>query len=201
MTLDTRYSLIAKLRDPADAHAWNEFVELYQPLIFRVASNRGLQEADARDVTQEVLARVCRVIESWDGEQRNSTFRGWLFRITRNLTIDYLRSARQGRLRLQTLNADNDLDQLPDPNSGDSSEFYLYFERQIFALAARRVQTEFQPKSWQAFWQTEVLRQPVAHVAEKLEMSRGAVYVARSRVIARLKREVQLRTDETIPSI
>ena len=91
-TPDTRYSLIAKLRDSQDVQAWNEFASIYQPLIFRVVAARGLQYADATDVTQEVLARVAKVVEQFDPAHASVTFRGWLYRIARNHCLNLLRS-------------------------------------------------------------------------------------------------------------
>lgn len=87
----TRASLILRLRHPDDAAAWEEFVAIYQPLIFRLAKSRGLQDADAFDVAQEVLARVAGAINRWDPDPDRGSFRGWIGRITRNLAIDFLK--------------------------------------------------------------------------------------------------------------
>src|SRR6516162_757954 len=86
----TRHTLIAKLRDPADAHAWREFLALYEPLVYRLARNKGLQDADARDVCQEVFRAVSRAIDRWEPDSGRGTFRGWLFTIARNLCVNAL---------------------------------------------------------------------------------------------------------------
>ena len=96
----TRASLIVRLRTTDDAVAWQEFVDIYQPLVFRLARAKGLQTADALDTTQEVLARVAHVINGWDPNPELGTFRGWISRITRNLVVDFLRS--QNRFLLST---------------------------------------------------------------------------------------------------
>ena len=185
----TRPSLILRLRHPDDAVAWQEFIDIYQPLIFRLARSRGLQEADAFDATQEVLARVAGAINRWDPDPQLGSFRGWISRITRNLVIQLLRS----KNRLPATGDDSAIQQLieqtPD-RCQESDLFDLEHERQVFAWAANQVEHQFAPQTWQAFWQTSVDRVPVGDVAAKLKMTAGAVYIARSRVMARLRETV-----------
>ena len=195
-TPETRFSLIGRLGDTANVDAWNEFVQLYQPLIFRIARRRGLQYADAAEVTQEVLARVSRAIDSWDPDRGKGTFRGWLYQITRNLTIDYLRKSGRQPLNLDSRSGPPLLE-IAGPSHEQSSEFQLEYERQLFLWAARRVQAEFQPRTWQAFWKTAVEDMPVAQVAKELQMTTGAIYVSRSRVMRRLGEEVKKRNDQS----
>lgn len=197
LTPETRYSLIAKLHDPTDMQAWDEFAQLYQPLIFRIVTNRGLQYADAKDVSQEVMSRVSKAIDRWDPNHEKSTFRGWLYRITRNLTIDFLRQTQNAKWQAIKMERHFDIEQLADPASHESAEFYLQYERQLFALVAQQVRTQVQERTWLAFWQSEVLGKPVSEVSRNLKMTAGAVYVSRSRVMARMKKEIQLRLDET----
>jgi RNA polymerase sigma factor (sigma-70 family) len=193
----TRASLILRLRHPDDAAAWQEFVEIYQPLIFRIVRGRGLQEADAFDTTQEVLARVTTAINRWDPDPEKGSFRGWLGRITRNLVIEFLRS----KHRLPRTSADSSLQQLvsqlPD-RSPETDLFDLEHERQVFAWASDQVKPQFEPRTWQAFWKTAVEQQTVSQVARQLEMSRGAVYIARSRVMARLSEMVKRHMEEDL---
>lgn len=84
----TRHSLIIKLRNPADATAWTEFLAIYEPLVYRLARLKGLQHADANDLCQEVFQAVARSIHGW--EPGRGSFRGWLSRIARNLLINFL---------------------------------------------------------------------------------------------------------------
>ena len=87
---ETRPSLLMRLRDARDQQAWTIFLEIYQPLIYRIVRQRRIQDADAREVTQEVLLAVSGSIDQWETDPARGTFRGWLTTITRNLVVNFL---------------------------------------------------------------------------------------------------------------
>ncbi len=194
---ETRFSLIGRLHDHEDEQAWNEFVQLYQPMIFRIARRRGLQHADAAEVTQEVLGRVAAAVERWRPDPAQGSFRGWLYRITRNLTIDWLRA--NGR-RPRNLNADEGcaIESIANPASVADAEFENEFRKSLFVLAASRVRGEFQPRTWQAFWRSTVEGIEIARVTRELDMTAGAVYIARSRVMKRIVAEIKSRENDSV---
>lgn len=186
----TRFSLLAKLHDPDDQESWCEFVEIYEPLIYRKARRRGLQHADAADLCQEVFSKIATAIDHWDPDPGRGAFRAWLFTIARNLTID--RFSRKHRP--QTAGASSVIrlaDSQSKPPLDESAEFDLEYHRQIFRWAADRVQPEFQEKTWKAFWMTAVDNLDTKSTASALGISTGAVYIARSRVMARLRAEIE----------
>ena len=186
----TRFSLILRLKENADAEDWQQFCELYQPLIYRIGRLGGLQEADANDFVQDVLVRVAKSVSQFETDSRLGSFRGWLGTIARNLLIDFLRQ--QSRL---PVTADGSgvarlIAQLP--GRGDETQFYeSQFQKRIFFWAASEVKPAFSNSTWQAFWQTSVDQLPMEQVAKELGISTGAVYIARSRVIARLRRVIE----------
>lgn len=188
---DTRLSLILRLQSPENEPAWHEFWELYQPVVYRVARGSGLQDADATDVAQEVMHRVAKAVDRWNPDKSKGSFRGWLRTITRNYLVQYLR----GRSRQPAVQDDAWLDGLvaPPALSDDQASrmFELERQREVFIQVAARVREQFQPPTWQAFWGTAVESRPVADVARELNLSCGAVYVARSRVMARLREAVE----------
>ncbi len=191
----TRYSLIGRLRNPQNVEAWNEFASIYQPLIFRICRQRGLQHADATDVTQEVMARVARAIDGFDHQQKGATFRGWLYRVTRNLVIDFFRQKENRNVAGAETGLFDLLQQ--DPSEQESEAFHIEFQKQIFSIAANQVRGEVKANTWQAFWRTEVENESVTSVAADLGMNAGAIYVARSRVIARLRKVAEKKMSET----
>jgi RNA polymerase sigma factor (sigma-70 family) len=182
---DTRASLLLRLQQPDDERAWQEFVEIYQPLIERLAIRYGLQSADAQDISQEVLARVAKAIPEWEHDPARGSFRGWLTRVTRNLTIEQFRT----RARRPLTNPESG--QLEQFQRNADSIFQLEQQRELFGWAARKARDQFVPTTWQAFWLTAVEQQSPSEVAEQLGLSTGAVYIARSRVMARLRELIE----------
>ena len=182
---ETRPSLILRLRDRDDLVAWQEFIEIYQPLIRSLALARGLQKADADDVAQEVLASVAKHIEEWNAKPTKSSFRSWLATITRNQTFLFFR--KQGRQ--PSTGMDSQIGR--QPMELNERDFDLEHDRQLFAWAARRIQSRFESTTWRAFWLTAVEEKSIAEVAEQLNINVAQIYVARSRVMTALKLAVQ----------
>lgn len=192
----TRASLLVKIRDGNDQLAWQEFVTLYGPVVYGFARKRGLQDADAADLMQDVMRSIATAIKRLDYDRKQGTFRGWLFTITRNKVFNFL-SARSIRPRGTGDTATNRLlDTQPDEHDG-ADTWELEYQRRLAAIAMERVKGEFQEKTWRAFWLTAVEGTAVAEVAGQIGLSPGAIYVAKSRVLARLKDEIEtLRRQE-----
>jgi RNA polymerase sigma factor (sigma-70 family) len=187
---ETRLSLIARLSDHDDVEAWDEFVAIYVPLLYRLARQKGLQHADAEELSQEVLIAVSRAVHRWQPDPERGRFRDWLFRIGRNAIINFLtrpkyRAIGSGKSDVMWM-----LEQKCDDTCGESAVFALEERREVFHWAAARVSSVVEPTTWQAFWQTSVESRPIAEVARSLGISVGSVYVARSRVMARIRSEV-----------
>ena len=192
---ETRPSLMLRLREVADQQAWAEFVSIYEPLVLRLMRQRGLQEADARDVTQQVVLAVTQAVDRWQPDGREASFRRWLFAIARTLALKFVQRGKGplGTTRRGTGGTDmlKLLDSLPEPEHRTTATFDDEYRTEVFRWAAEQVRSEFRESTWLAFWRTCVLHEPIAHVAELLRMSVGNVYVARSRIIARLRQVVE----------
>lgn len=183
----TRLSLLVRLRDSQDERAWAEFIETYAPLIHGFACKQGLQDADAADLTQEVLRAVARNIQRLDYDPQRGRFRSWLFTIVRNK----LRTFLAGRKRHCVGSGDSAVQEMlaeyPAPCDNQAEMWERECERRRFDWAAQHVRGEVHDSTWQAFWRTAVLGESAQEVAEALAMRVAAVYLAKSRVMARIK--------------
>jgi RNA polymerase sigma-70 factor (ECF subfamily) len=189
----TRPSLLVRLRDARDADAWRQFVELYGPIVYRFARRHRLQDADAADLTQEVLRAVSGGIGRLDYDVRRGSFRGWLFTLAHHKLYDLLTRRRRQEQGSGDSATHRLLHEQPAP---DSEEVWNQeHDRQVLAWAAEEVRGQFTPPTWQAFWQTAVEGRDAAKVAEELGLSLGAVYIAKSRVQARLRKQIQQLAD------
>ncbi|QDU00245.1 RNA polymerase sigma factor [Gimesia aquarii] len=190
---DTRNSLILRLPDKRDVEAWDQFVSIYEPLVYRLARAKGLQDADAREVVQEVLVSVSCAIERWEFEPERGRFRDWLFRIARNLMIKYLTRRKYRSIGTGDSGMAQILEQQADSVSEEeeSTHFDLEFRREVFRWAAEQVREQVKERTWQAFWLSSIEGQETTDVAQKLEMSVGAVHIARSRIRSRLRETIK----------
>ena len=187
---DTRESLLLRIRDSEDREAWNEFVSIYRPLIYRVGRRYGLQDADAQNLAQEVLQKVERKADDWLPGTAQGSFRRWLATISRNAAIDAIRRVAPDAARGGT-SVREVLQNVSAPHDATEAAFRLELERQAFRWAARRIRGEFTEPTWTAFWETMVEGHPCDEVAARLGRSIGAIYTARSRIMQRLKEELE----------
>ena len=193
---ETRLSLLVRLKDRGDQQAWQEFAEIYQPVIYRLARHKGRQHADAEDLTQVVLMAVAKAVERWEHNPRRARFRTWLHRVAQNAILNALTRGKpdrgSGDTGLLAL-----LDQQPRQEGPDSNLLQLEYRREIFRRAARQIRDEFQPATWDAFWHSAVDGHDVQRVARELNKTLGSVYAARSRVMRRIREKVaEMETED-----
>ena len=192
----TRASLVLRLRDPRDAEAWERLVEVYAPMLHRFAMRQGLQEADASDVTQDVLRRVSGAIRRLEYDPTRGSFRGWLLTITRNEVRRLLTS--RARKPLRTGEGTTLIRRLEaEPANAEREQWEAEFQRSALRHALGEAKKRVKDTTWSAFVETALEGREAADVATELGMTVGAVWVAKSRVLTRI-REIadQLDTDE-----
>ncbi len=186
---ETRPSLLIRVRDHEDRDAWDEFAQIYRPVIMRLAHIRGLQSADAEDLAQRVLMAVARAIPNWEPDPVRAKFRTWLRTIADNAILNALTRGLPDHA-----SGDDDmrllLEKRPANDGPESGLLQVEFRREVFARAAQQIRGEFSDDTWMSFWLTAVDGLEIEAAAEQLGRTRGSVYASRSRVIKRLKRAV-----------
>jgi RNA polymerase sigma-70 factor (ECF subfamily) len=165
-------------------------MNLYGPVVYGFARKRGLQDADAADLMQDVMRAVASAIRQLDYDRSRGSFAGWLFTITRNKIFSFL-SARRNRPLTASDSAASHLLNIQSDDGDSADTWELEYQRSLASLAMERIKNEFQESTWQAFHLTAVDGRAASEVAAELALSPGAVYVAKSRVLARLKEEVE----------
>lgn len=189
-----RETAFTRVRGEMGADAWREFVRLYGPIVYRFARKRGLTDADAADLMQEALRSVAGDPGAGEPASGRGTPRSRLFAFARGKLIDLL-ATRKDRPR----GVDGSrFAPVPDRRAEPDSDWDGEFQRQLTAKAMDRVRREFHSATWQAFWKTAVDGRAAPDVGAELGMTLGAVFVAKSRVLARLREEVlRLERQET----
>jgi RNA polymerase sigma-70 factor (ECF subfamily) len=184
--MHTRPSLLVRVRDAADAGAWATFVDIYAPLVYGLGRRRGLQDADAADLTQDVMGEVIRSIRAFEYQPARGRFRDWLLLIARRRLCRFFdRRARRGEEHGQADALDQAEDRTPDADWNDA------FSARVLEVALQRIQPDFEPATWRAFERVWLENRPAPETAAELSMKIQLVYKAKSRVLKRLTEEVE----------
>ena len=180
----TSVSLLHRLRQPGDQEAWRRFVHLYSPLLYYWARGVRLPEPDAADLVQEVLVVVIERMPEFNYDPGRS-FRGWLRTIALNKWRERCR-----RFAAAPTATNSDLAEVAEDNATDvfaENEYRQWLVRQALSI----MQAEFEPTTWKACWESVVAGRPAADIAAELKVSADVVYGAKSRVLRRLREELE----------
>ncbi|MEM1071013.1 MAG: sigma-70 family RNA polymerase sigma factor, partial [Planctomycetota bacterium] len=196
---ETRYSLIARLASNDDVETWQEFTQTYGSAVLRFCRSKGLQDADAVEVCQDVLIAVHRIAPHWEPSGRAGSFRAWLFETARRHCLKSI-SRRCLMTSIESVEPDHftdpqvpAIDLLVNRESSDQEAWTFY-------AAAGLVQSEVEERTWKAFWLTVIEGQAAKEVALTLDTSVGNVYAAKCRIMNRLKAivsELSVRTHQS----
>ncbi|MBW3540055.1 MAG: sigma-70 family RNA polymerase sigma factor [Planctomycetes bacterium] len=178
----------ARARDP---EGWRRLSSVYGPAVYGWARHCGLQPADAADVVQEVFAAVWRKIDGFRKDRPGDTFRGWLWTIARNKIRDHFRRLESRPAAAGGSDARRLLEQMPELSAVEPPAASAQAGGGVVRRALELVQSEFEPRSWQAFWRAAVEQQKPVDVAADLGMTVAAVYKAKSRVLRRVRAELE----------
>jgi RNA polymerase sigma factor (sigma-70 family) len=191
----TSPSLLRRIRDPQDSGSWQVFVQTYGPLVYAYCRRSRLEENDAADVSQEVLMRVSNALKSFEYDPEKGRFRYWLGRIVLNEISRFFKS----KGKRQSIDANLASGPGMDGIAGEE-HWNEHFQTAILDSALKRIESEFEPETWKAFEAAWLQDLPSNEVAQRLSIQVEKVYVAKSRVLKRLKEELLLLCED-IPSI
>jgi RNA polymerase sigma factor (sigma-70 family) len=185
----TSASLLERIRSSPTADSWQHLVAIYDPLVRGWLRQRILPEHDVDDVTQEVMAVVVRRLTEFQHNGRVGAFRTWLKSITVNCLRDHWKRGKHRPLATGQSSIQDILAQLADPASELSRQWDLDHDRHVARRLLEMLQDEFEPRTWQAFQRTALEGAAAGDVAKELGLTTNAVFIARSRVLARLRQE------------
>lgn len=190
---ETRVSLILRLGEPSNVQAWQEFAEIYTPMLLDAARRKGLQPADCEDIAQEILFGVARSVQRFHPDASRAKFRTWLWRIARNRIADFVANDRRS---VPLTGGDSWVEQASSQaaaalSTAEREAVERDLQAGIFRVAASHVRRRLTPSTWAAFEATAISGQPAAKAARSCGLSIGGVYVARSRVMKLISEEVQ----------
>jgi RNA polymerase sigma factor (sigma-70 family) len=196
----TRTTLLERLKDWRDNPSWQEFFDIYWKLIYGFAIRSGLNEVEAQDVVQETMLSVAKHIPSFKYDRNIGSFKHWLLNMTRWRIRDQIRK-RKGCYSLEgndTETKTGQVNKMPDPSSLDLDALWeTEWEKNLLAAAITKVKRQLDPEKYQIFDFLVNKEWPPQKVAETFGISVNQVYIAKHRVTALIREEVErLKKDE-----
>ena len=184
----TRQSLLLRLKARSE-DAWQEFLSIYERALLEYAMRKGLQEADARDLIQELLAALEKKVVEWEPDPKQGKLRGWIMRVARNMAVDKIAERARTPLALGGLNS-GAMENIATCREQETQEFSMEYRRRLLHWAAERVRQGVSETTWQAFWLTAMKGRSVDEVKDQLDLTRGNIYAAKFRVTAKIQQLV-----------
>lgn len=187
----TSASLLARVRDPRDEASWREFVDIYDPMIYRYARLRGLSHDNAKEVVQDCMTQLVQVMPEFEYQREKGRFKAWLRRIANNKINDMFK-------RRRPISAETDDFRRPQESEESVNKlFEEQWQRKHLRYCLKQVLAEASPTTRQAFELYVVMEWPVERVTEALSVSADQVYAAKSRITRRLKQRYQELSGES----
>ena len=183
--IETRLSLIVRLKSEQNDIAWRDFVGVYECFLSQIARRQGVPERHVADVTQQILMAIVRSIQGWKDDGDAASFRRWLGTVSRNVVIRFMTQERRqpgGVGGSDLLALLQNVEERPD-------ELKIQrYQHELIVWAAEQVRMDFLETSWQAFWATVIEQKSVEQVAQDLNVSTGSIYMSRSRIMTKIRK-------------
>ena len=187
---ETRQSLLIRVQN-GETNAWNDLLDLYRPLILAWLNRQGVPASDLEDLSQEVLLSLVKHLPGFEHSGRRGAFRSWLRTIVCSRTADYWREIDSGTQASGGSAATAALQEIVDPESALNRHWDTEHDRYVFTCLLDMVEEEFEPITLQAFRRLAIDGVSGEEAAQELGQSVAAVYMAKSRVLARIRQEAE----------
>lgn len=187
LPLETRQSLIVRLKSEQNELAWRDFVCAYEGFLTQLSRRQGVPERHIPDVTQQILLTIAKSIDGWKDDGNVASFRRWLSTVSRNVVIRFMSRERK---QAGGIGGSELMAQLQNVEEKPNEQHVRRYQHELIVWAAEQVRHEFLETSWRAFWATVIEERTVDDVASELHVSPGSIYMSRSRIMARIKTKV-----------
>lgn len=191
--LETRQSLIVRLKSEQNELAWRDFVCAYEGFLTQLARRQGVPDRHIPDVTQQILLTIAKSIDGWKDDGNVASFRRWLSTVSRNVVIRFMSRERR---QAGGIGGSELVAQLQNVEEKPNEQHVRRYQHELIVWAAEQVRHEFLETSWRAFWATVIEERTVDDVASELHVSPGSIYMSRSRIMARIKTKVSEVNDQ-----
>ena len=185
--LETRQSLIVRLKSEQNELAWRDFVCASEGFLNQLVRRKGVPERHVPDITQQILLTIARSIDGWKDDGNAASFRRWLSTVSRNVVIRFMSRERK---QAGGIGGSDLVAQLQNVEDKPDEQHIRRYQHELIVWAAEQVRHEFLETSWRAFWATVIEERPVDEVALELDVSPGSIYMSRSRIMARIRKKV-----------
>jgi len=187
--LNTRATLLLRLRDRSDEASWSEFVEIYTPLLYAYCQKREINQTETADIVQDVFRSISLAIQGFDYDPSKGRFKAWLFTVLRNAISGHYRKANRAPMTTAETQLIERLE--ADPDQHDEIDWNRDYQLRLLSWAMEKIKPEFSERAWSIFTKTALMEKEPAEVAEELGMKKNAVTVTKYRVVQRLRQKMQ----------
>ncbi len=187
--LNTRATLLLRLRNRSDQESWAEFVEIYTPLLYAYCQKREINTTETADIVQEVFRSISMAIQGFDYDPTKGRFKAWLFTVLRNAISAHFRKASRAPMTSTKTQLIERLE--AEPDGEETHNWDRDYQVRLLHWALDKIKPEFSEQAWTIFTETALKERAPEEVANDLGMKKNAVTVTKYRVMQRLRRKLE----------
>src|SRR5262245_22462097 len=197
LTIATRVSLLARLKNPEDQRSWEDFYNTYSRMIYGLATHLGLSDAEAQDVLQETVIKVAEKMPGFQYNRAIGSFKSWLLTIARSRIIDTHRRRQREQARIVSGSLSSSrtavIERIADPASLNLDAIWdQQWKEGLVEAATDRVRRRVSPKQFQLYDCNVRKQWPAEKVAQLLGVTAADVHMAKHRITVLIKQQIRL---------